>query len=382
MNINNKLATNQTNNIQKNPPLNFNKERFIRVKNSIKHTTTEQYNSQIFDEKFIISGNILEQIEFDRPLEVKHDLSGIKYEKHSGRGNQNKTDNKTKCENKLITFNRVKNSVKRTVRENVYQNHNKPYSTKLLTLTFKDNITDTKQANEYFRVFIKKLNEAIKNDILPSKANLKWLMKNKHYSKKACEIFIRNYRIKYTRILEYQTRGAVHYHLVLYNFPYVHNGDDFIREIWKKGNQVRLEAINNNVNNSIDSSLNYVTKYVTKFIEKYRIELEQAKNNDSRINLVESRYKDIKFVTNSRGLDKAIILRLNRSFKELPIYKELLSYLHKSSKLACEGLTVDITDKNDLLINTVTYYHYHFSRKYLEEILLLYENIRQFTINF
>jgi len=111
-------------------------------------------------------------------------------------------------------------------------NFNVKYA-KFLTLTFAENMTDIKECNVLFKNFIKRLKY--------------------NYSLKS---------IKYLAVIEFQKRGAVHYHVLL-DIPYIPQEE--LQEVWGNG-FVYINAITH-----VDNIGAYVLKYITK------------DNNDSRL---------------------------------------------------------------------------------------------------
>lgn len=99
---------------------------------------------------------------------------------------------------------------KQTLRRLINSNHGQygeQFTSKFLTLTFGGNETDLDYCNYEFEKFIKRLNYLVFNT---KKANL-----------------------KYNVVIEFQERGAVHYHCIIYNMPYVKQ--DIISETWGNG---------------------------------------------------------------------------------------------------------------------------------------------------
>ncbi len=80
-------------------------------------------------------------------------------------------------------------------------NFNASYD-KFFTLTFAENLTDVKKAYYIFRQFIKRLKRKVKKDI------------------------------KYLAVVEFQQRGAVHFH-VLSDLPYMPQQE--LQELWGQG---------------------------------------------------------------------------------------------------------------------------------------------------
>lgn len=101
---------------------------------------------------------------------------------------------------------------------------------KFLTLTFKENMQDLKEANKIFKSFI----ERVKDKLLESD------------EKKA---------FKYIAVIEFMKNGRIHYH-VLCNLKYVRAKK--LEEIWGHG-FIKINRINH-----VDNIGAYVIKYMTK----------------------------------------------------------------------------------------------------------------------
>jgi len=175
--------------------------------------------------KLVISGNIAELYEYQYPI-----IMGIT-RKNSGRGNEKYTDVTTKIENRKKTQYRARKNVYRIINSNAFQ------LKKFITLTFEENLTDIKKANRYFKTFIQRLNYYLKTNHKP--------------------------KLKYIAVIEFQTRGAIHYHL-LCNAPYIQNKT--LNEIWGNG-FVKINNIDN-----VDNVGAYVTKYMNKDLTDERLQ--------------------------------------------------------------------------------------------------------------
>lgn len=107
--------------------------------------------------------------------------------------------------------------------------------TKFMTLTFKDNIDDILYANYEFNKFIKRLNFSV------------------YKTKKQ--------QLKYLAVWEKQKRGAIHYHIIFFDLPYIRQKD--LQHTWEHG-FIRINKID------VDSKENrgrYVSKYFSKDID-------------------------------------------------------------------------------------------------------------------
>lgn len=131
---------------------------------------------------------------------------------------------------------------------------------KFFTLTFADNVTDHEQANSEFRSFIKRLNYSL-------------------YKKES--------GLKYVCVIERQERGALHYHIVMFNMPFV--PVDELSEIWGHG-FVKINEI---------TDVDNLGAYVVKYIEKTMYDMQDGKS---------AKVKDKKLYFASRGLYKPIEL--------------------------------------------------------------------------
>lgn len=108
-----------------------------------------------------------------------------------------------------------------------------------VTFTFAENITDLKTANYEFTKFIQRLNYFITND-------------KKNY-------------LKYLVVVEFQKRGAVHYHALFFNMPFIKGIKKKIEEIWAQG------FIKYVATTRIKNLPGYLTKYMTKDLSDPRL---------------------------------------------------------------------------------------------------------------
>ena len=180
--------------------------------------------------KLIISGNIIEEYLYDnpRPFNLISDQK-----KSKGEGVRRTISNEEKKEIEVRTGMRAKRNLRRLVNANYKEWQNTDGSTemqKFLTFTFAKNEKDLAKANNIFTDFIKRLNYSV------FKVN-------------------RNY-LKYVAVHEIQKRGAIHYHAIFFNLPYMKN--DRIAEIWGQGftKPKRITSIKN--------VGNYLAKYLSK----------------------------------------------------------------------------------------------------------------------
>lgn len=169
-----------------------------------------------YDKKVIIAGNVIEVYEYEKSVQFGYKDTR---KNSKGRGSIASADDKEKNREKVLS--RARKDLRRIINCNIQK-----YS-KFLTLTFKDNVQDLDYANNEFKNFIKRLNY--------------------HYGIK----------IKYTAVIEFQKRGAIHYHCILYNLVQKINVQE-LQEIWKHG-FIKINSIDN-----VDNVGAYVCKYMTK----------------------------------------------------------------------------------------------------------------------
>jgi hypothetical protein len=167
-----------------------------------------------YDIKIIKSGHIIEIMQYKNKI-----LSGYE-DKNKNSGRTAGNTEKTKEDDRLKTMRQAKQKIRRTI------NANATDISKFITLTFKENMTDLTQANNEFKKFIKRMNYETK------------------------------LKLQYTWVIEFQKRGAIHYHMIFYNLPYMPNKR--LAEIWGNG-FIKINKID-----SVDNLGSYVVKYMTK----------------------------------------------------------------------------------------------------------------------
>ena len=203
--------------------------------------------------KIIYSGDVVEIYEYDKGY-----LKG--YENNNadtGRKIDYKSENYE--EHRKQVLQRAKKNLRRLINANVGQ-YGKEFTAKFLTLTFKDNVKDLDKANYEFEKFIKRLNY---HCFGTKKANL-----------------------KYTCVVEFQKRGAIHYHVIIYNMPYVKAND--IANVWGNG-FIKINKIDD-----IDNVGAYVAEYLGN--------AEKGQGKD----VLDDRLQGKKSYFSSRGLFKPI----------------------------------------------------------------------------
>lgn len=168
--------------------------------------TIRQYNRRM-----IVAGNVIEIYEYEKPI-----CKGFA-KKRVGRGNSMHTSQEIKQLNRGKTAQRARATVRRTANAN-------PQLNKFLTLTYAENMTDLTIARKDFDKFVKRVKTRFKN-------------------------------FQFIVVIEFQARGAVHFHL-LCNLPFVDVNE--LASVWGHG-FVKINSIDN-----VDNVGAYITKYMTK----------------------------------------------------------------------------------------------------------------------
>ena len=180
--------------------------------------------------KYIISGSMVEEYVYEHSREYNL-LSDQSRSKGSGIRRVIPPEEQEKIE--IRTGERAKRNLRRLVNANNREwkdEDGKPWTQKFLTLTFAENVQDLDMANHLFTDFIKRFNYAVFHE-------------NRNH-------------LKYVAVHEVQERGAIHYHIIFFNLPYMRN--DKIARIWGHG-FTKTKKI---------SSINNVGAYLAKYLTK------------------------------------------------------------------------------------------------------------------
>ena len=169
-----------------------------------------------YNKKVVLSGNIIEVYEYENDV-----LYGYQDKKKSTKGRSSVANDEDKEKNREKVLSRARKDLRRLINCNVEK-----YS-KFLTLTFADNVQDLDYANYEFKKFIQR-------------ANYKYGIK-----------------LKYSTVIEFQERGAIHYHCILYNLTQKIDVQE-LQDVWRHG-FIKINSID-----SVDNVGAYVCKYMTK----------------------------------------------------------------------------------------------------------------------
>lgn len=185
-----------------------------------KEKEKKRYLRNKYYSKFFVMKNIAEVKEYNNPV-----WSGFK--SYGGRKMYD-LDVTSKDNRKRVLY-RMRNDLRRLA------NTNFDCGSKFVTLTFRENIKDLKIANYEFEKFVKRIKYEYGN-------------------------------FKYLAVIEFQGRGAIHYHMIT-DLIYIPNKE--LRKIWSNG-FVKINRIKH-----VDNVGAYIIKYMCK-IEDVRLHKRKA----------------------------------------------------------------------------------------------------------
>lgn len=230
-----------------------------------------------YNKKAVVSGDIIEIYNYKNDV-----LYDYKDTKNTRKGRQATAKVEDKLLNRKKVLQRSRRDIRRLVNCNIQKN------SKFVTLTFADNVTDIKQANYEWKKFKQRLESRI------------------------------GYKLQYLVVIEFQERGAIHYHCVMFNLSYIDSND--LAGIWNNG-FIKINRIDR-----VDNVGAYVCKYMTK-----------DNNNNKLIGQ--------KMYFTSRGLKKPVEIKESERVDSL------------ATSLPSDMLTFETTFENDY--NTIVYKQYN-----------------------
>lgn len=171
--------------------------------------------------KLVISGDSIELYIYEKP--VFYNYPGNRPESIS---------EETSQERRFFSIKRSRDRIRRLVNANA--NHYGNCKPKFLTLTFKDNITDLKEARYFFDLFNKKLQYRYPKTKYLGVAEIQ----KKRYEKYGEKVW--------------------HFHIIYFNLPFIYGIKNLIAELWPYG-FIKINAIDHVKNTGA-----YVSKYLRK----------------------------------------------------------------------------------------------------------------------
>ena len=234
--------------------------------------------AELVKNKIIISGNIVEVYEYEKGYLKDFTINS---NGNGGRVADYTSDNYE--EHRKQALKRAKRDLRRLINANIDM-YGDDIVCKFMTLTFSENITDLKAANYEWEKFIKRLNYEVFNT---KKSNL-----------------------RYNVVIEFQKRGAIHYHAIFYNLPYIRQKR--LLEIW--GNSLILDI---RKIEDIDNVGAYISEYLGD------PEKEQGKKES------DNRLQGKKSYFSSRGLFKPVEItdkkKVEALAQALPVEKKVFN---------------------------------------------------------
>lgn len=179
--------------------------------------------------KVVISGPIIELYEYEFTPKTTY----INTNGRAGSGMEITEERSRLYRNAVLS--RAKKKVRRLINANIGKWGEWP---KFLTLTFAEHITCVREANYEFKKFRQRLEYELK------------------------------IKLKYVAVVEFQQSGRIHYHVVIFNMPYI--DANRLASIWQNG-YIKINAIDH-----VDNVGAYVTKYMTKDNDDPRLRGEKS----------------------------------------------------------------------------------------------------------
>lgn len=202
--------------------------------------------------KVVANGHVIEVYEYEQEV-------SFEFKSNGGRRKKEEDKSERSEENRKKSSRTARNNVRRQCLAN-FNNHSK-----FITLTFAENITDVKEANKAFKKFIQRMRYRY-NDF------------------------------KYIAVIEFQERGAVHYHMMS-DLPYIPNHE--LSAIWKNG-FVRINDIR-----EVDNVGAYMVKYMLKDVNDIRLQGQKSYLSSKGLDKpVEFRGQEAENIIKYYGLDK------------------------------------------------------------------------------
>lgn len=193
--------------------------------------------AHVSNKKIIISGNMVEIYTYEK---------SIGYNFHTKKNTSSVSIISVKPKIHKSSLYRAKGKIKRLVNANIYQwcdKDNVCCAPQFITYTFAENLTDITKANKLFSNHMKRLNYFV------------------FKSKKAL--------LKYLTVIEFQKRGAVHFHVIFFNLPYIDSAEErrtrTFADVWTHGFIEIKQTIN------VSGLGSYITKYLAKDLEDTRL---------------------------------------------------------------------------------------------------------------
>ena len=199
--------------------------------------------------KAVLSGDVIEIYEYEKPiLSGKDAILQSRKEKEAEDTPEWIRDldsEGTSGKYRDDSLARARKKIRRLINANVYRHPNEDgeiFKPVFMTLTFADNVVDVDPANREFKKFIQRLNHHV-------------------YGRGKTGL-------KYVAAIEFQKRGAVHYHCVFFNLPFIEAS--VIASLWGQG-YIKVNSLKKRDGTNCDNVGAYVTKYMQKELDDERL---------------------------------------------------------------------------------------------------------------
>jgi len=195
--------------------------------------------------KLVKSGCLIEVYQFGKDILINRRLGKIR----------KMEENLPKAEvDKEASLKSSARRAKRMIKRLIYTNSFNWFKAKgeaylpiTITLTFRENLQNLRQANNEFTKFIKRLNYET----------------NRIEGKE-----LKQSNLKYLAVFELQQRGAIHYHCIFFNLPYINRIYDRLKDIWRNG-MVNIGGTKKGLNKiKNQTKLKKIIDYFIKYIQK------------------------------------------------------------------------------------------------------------------
>lgn len=189
----------------------------------ILYTSTPKYMPYC-EKKVIVSGNVVEIYTFEEGFYYNEPDFFIE-------PSEKKQEKVFKKEVDISSIYRTKRNLRRLIEANsgAYSDGGRVLAERFVTLTFKENVRDLTVANREWNRFLDRFNR---------------------------KFYERGY-LKYVGVPEFQKRGAVHYHALFFNMPFLKDAHKKLWDSWGHGFVFRE-----------DVKKGSLTRYLSKYIEK------------------------------------------------------------------------------------------------------------------
>jgi len=216
-------------------------------------------------ERLIISGNQVEHFCYSKPYFWNFPPMK-RSDGHSWGNNQERRED---------NLNRTRAYLTRLIKANEDAYSERP---KFVTYTFADNVTSVEDAMVVWRKFARRLT-------------------------------LRFGRLKYVSVIEFQKRGAVHFHVVYFNMPFVRGLKKILAHAWGQG-FVKVKAIGKITNVGL-----YVSKYLSKENADVRLVTRKAFFCSRGLVKPEVFKEQANISTVYRSLDPRMVLKSTKTYQ-------------------------------------------------------------------